>query len=148
MNKRPILPPTHLLIALILMACLHFLLPVRRLVPALFNLFGLILLGAGFAANVWASNVFERGRTTVKPFEEPACFVTHGLYCLTRHPMYVGMVVALAGIAVLLGTLTPWLAVLVFGLSIRSFMVAEERHMERTFGQAYRDYCTRVRRWL
>jgi protein-S-isoprenylcysteine O-methyltransferase Ste14 len=63
--------------------------------------------------------------------------------------MYVGMVGVLCGIAVLLGSLAPFLIIPLFGalLDVR-FIRAEEAALERVFGARYRDYKAQVRRWL
>lgn len=59
------------------------------------------------------------------------------------------MVVAMAGTALLLGTLTPWVVPPVFVAVIHHFfIVPEEKLMEQTFGDDYRAYRSRVRRWL
>ncbi len=63
--------------------------------------------------------------------------------------MYLGMVLIVAGIAILVGTLSPWITVA--GLAVlldRVFVAPEEGMMERTFGDAFRQYKGRVRRWL
>jgi protein-S-isoprenylcysteine O-methyltransferase Ste14 len=63
--------------------------------------------------------------------------------------MYVGLVLMLAGIALALGSVTPWAAVLFFAWIVRvRFIALEESKLADTFGQRYRDYSARVRRWL
>jgi len=147
-ERKPILPPTYMFAAIVLMLGLHFLLPIGRVVPMPWALVGLLPLGGGVIGSVWASNAFGRAGTTVKPFEEPARIVEAGLYRLSRHPMYVCMVVLLLGLAVLLGTVSPLLPVVGFAAVMRRFAVIEERAMEGAFGDEYRAYCGRTRRWL
>jgi len=63
--------------------------------------------------------------------------------------MYVCLTAALVGVFVLFGTLTPVLVVPAFVWVIRSrFIAVEERMMEDAFGDTYRSYKDRVRRWL
>ena len=63
--------------------------------------------------------------------------------------MYLGMAMMLAGLGGLLGTLTPFAVVPAFVCIISArFIPPEERAMEETFGQAYRQYRNRVRRWI
>ena len=63
--------------------------------------------------------------------------------------MYLGMTLILAGLAVLLGSVTPVLVVPVFAwLMDRRFIVAEEQALEETFGEAYLEYKRHVRRWI
>ncbi len=63
--------------------------------------------------------------------------------------MYLGLILALIGLALLLGTLTPWLVIVPFGLLLdRKFVRQEQRTMEERFGDDYRDYMQKVRRWI
>ena len=75
--------------------------------------------------------------------------VDGGPYRLTRNPIYLGMVTGLIGLAIALNSLWLLLALVLFALVIRYGVVArEEAYLERKFGDAYRGYCARVRRWL
>jgi len=63
--------------------------------------------------------------------------------------MYVGFLAILAGVAVLAGTLLPILVFVVMAwLFTTHFVIPEERHMEEQFGDEYREYRSRVRRWF
>ncbi|KPK65340.1 MAG: hypothetical protein AMK73_03210 [Planctomycetes bacterium SM23_32] len=139
-------PPTYLLLAVVLAAGLHFLAPAVRVVPRPWNLLGLLPLTIGLAANFWASTLFRRAGTTIKPDERPARLITGGPYRCTPHPMYVGMMLVLLGVVVLLGSLMPFVALVPFGWVMRGFMKMEERQMGEAFGEAYRDYAGRTRR--
>jgi len=58
-------------------------------------------------------------------------------------------VLALMGIAVLLGSVTPWLIVPIFAVLMdRVFITVEERMLQARFGQAWSEYKARVRRWI
>jgi protein-S-isoprenylcysteine O-methyltransferase Ste14 len=67
----------------------------------------------------------------------------------TRNPIYLGMCLGLVGLAIafnslwLLGALVPFALVIRYGVVAR-----EEVYLERKFGDAYRHYRARVRRWL
>ena len=75
--------------------------------------------------------------------------VDQGPFRFSRHPMYVGFLGILLGAAVLAGTLLPLLVVpVMFVLFSVRFALPEVRHMEEQFGEEYRSYRTRVRRWL
>jgi protein-S-isoprenylcysteine O-methyltransferase Ste14 len=55
----------------------------------------------------------------------------------------------LAGIAVGLGSATPWLVVPFFVWQVtQRFIIVEERKLETTFGHRYLDYKGKVRRWF
>lgn len=147
--RHPVLPPFYLLGGLAAMIALHFYLPGMRLVFMPWNLVGAVLMVLGLAMTITGARSFHRVDTPVRPFEPSTKLVTSGPFRLSRNPMYLGMVVALVGTAVLLGTLTPWLVPPVFAVVIHHFFVLpEEKLMEQTFGDEYRAYCARVRRWL
>ncbi len=149
MNNRTILPPTYLWAAMILMVALHFVVPVIRLITFPWQLVGLLPLVLGAALNLVADKAFRDAKTTVKPFQESTALVTTGAYRLSRHPMYLGFVLILLGLAVLLGSLTPSLVIPPFALLMdRAFIVVEEGMLAQKFGQAWLDYKQRIRRWV
>ena len=106
------------------------------------------LLG-GIVIAVIANRLFARRETVIHPFAEPSALVVEGPFRYTRNPMYLGFILALVGFALLLGTLTPWLVIVPFGLILdRKFVRHEQRTMEERFGDDYRAYRQRVRRWI
>jgi protein-S-isoprenylcysteine O-methyltransferase Ste14 len=148
-TRRGPLPPTYFALALVLMAGMHVALPGARLVTGPWRLAGLVPIVAGAALNLVADRAFKDRATTVKPFETSSALITDGAFRWTRNPMYLGMVLALAGLAVLAGTLSPWVVVAAFGLAMEvAFVRPEERALEATFGDAFRAYRARTRRWL
>lgn len=146
---RRIIPPMYGFLTLILMLLLHVYWPITRLLPAPLHLAGLLPLAAGLGITVRASRRFDIVGTTVKPSGNPTMLVTDGLYRYSRNPMYLGGVLFLAGVAMLLGTLSPWLGVIAFGTLIDvAFIRYEERRLATRFGREYERYRGRVRRWL
>lgn len=144
-----ILPPTWLLIAILLMIALHFVSPVASIIPSLWNLLGLIPLALGIAIDYSADRAFHLARTTIKPFEEPDILITSGVYQLSRNPMYLGFALILTGVAILLGSLTPFLIVPLFSAGVDRWYIAfEEQMLAEKFGAAWLEYKTNTRRWL
>jgi protein-S-isoprenylcysteine O-methyltransferase Ste14 len=75
--------------------------------------------------------------------------VTEGVFARTRNPLYVGVSVALCGIALIFAL--DWLSLLIIpNCVILHFAVVrrEELYLERKFGEAYRRYKARVPRYL
>jgi len=67
---------------------------------------------------------------------------------VTRNPMYLGLTLILFGVALIDGTLGAFLPLPVFvGILHWRFIRAEEHFLEGIFGEQYRTYRTRVRRW-
>jgi protein-S-isoprenylcysteine O-methyltransferase Ste14 len=85
----------------------------------------------------------------VVPFERSTALVTDGLFRYTRNPMYLGLTLVLAGVALLLGSLGAWLPIPVFVAIIQvNFIAGEERFLTELFGEEYLVYKQRTRRWL
>lgn len=106
---------------------------------------------AGIAMAIAGIVEFRRARTTVNPLrpERSSALVDSGAYRFTRNPMYLGMAIVLAGWAIWLGS-APALLVLPFFVAYltRFQILAEERALQARFGDAFRAYRRRVRRWL
>ena len=85
----------------------------------------------------------------MRPFQPSSALVEAGPFSFSCNPMYLGMLLALAGLWLLLGSVSP-LAVVpaLFWLLHARFVLPEEAHLERHFGARYHDYRRRVRRWL
>jgi len=148
-EMKKVLPPTYFLVATVLMVALHFAVPLGKVIPFPWRLLGLVPLVVGVFLNIIADRTFKRYKTTVKPFERSRALITGGVFKLTRNPMYLGMVMILTGIAVLLGSATPWLMVLILCILLHCvFIKPEEQMLEATFGDAYREYRRGVRRWI
>jgi protein-S-isoprenylcysteine O-methyltransferase Ste14 len=144
-----ILPPTYLLIAILAMLILHFALPLFRMVPMPWNLAGLVPLLIGTVINLFADKALHTAHTTVKPFVESTSLVVNSVYSFSRHPMYLGFVLILMGIATLLGSLTPWVIIPIFVVLMEVvFIQVEERMLGEKFGSAWLVYKKEVRRWI
>lgn len=116
----------------------------RHVVTAL-----LVLLGIGF--DLAGLLAFRKARTTINPLRprKASAMVGGGVYRITRNPMYVGLLLLLLAWAVHLSALWPFAGPPLFVLYIGRFQIApEERALESLFGDDYRSYCARVRRWL
>src|SRR5881296_1239027 len=129
----------------------HRLLPIR-LWPTpttLESVLGWGLLVAGVLLAASAAYLFRRAGTTPNPTKPTSALVIWGPYRFTRNPMYVGMATLYVGGTLLLNDLWP-LALLpvVIALVQRRVIAKEEAYLERTFGDVYRAYKARVRRWI
>ena len=110
---------------------------------------GAILFFAGLAVGLPAMQLFKRAGTPPPPWQPTTGIVTQGIYERTRNPMYIGMGLLYAGLAIGLDGPIALLLLPVVMLVIRNGVVArEERYLEAKFGEDYRAYKARVRRWL
>lgn len=149
MKQSKLLPPTYFFIYLLLTIGLHFIVPIMQLIYAPYRFIGILLLGIGIWLNMWTDGLFKKKNTTVKPFEKSSALILEGPFRFSRHPMYSGMVIALLGVAIILGSLITFLVPIAFFITMQIvFIRHEEKALEQTFGQEYLDYKNRVRCWL
>ncbi|MBN2370339.1 MAG: isoprenylcysteine carboxylmethyltransferase family protein [Vicinamibacteria bacterium] len=147
-DQRPF-PLFYLLVSLIAMTILRFALPGARIVLFPWNLLGLLPLLTGVFLNLAADKAFQRAGATVKPFQASSALITEGVFRFSRNPMYLGMALILVGVAIMLGSLTPFVVVAVFGILVHVvFISIEERMLAEKFGEAWGAYQAQVRRWL
>jgi protein-S-isoprenylcysteine O-methyltransferase Ste14 len=110
---------------------------------------GLVLVVAGIVPIVAGRRALLAAETNVNPFKPTMSIVTAGPYRFTRNPLYLGVTLIYCGLALLSNTwwcfvlLVPVLLLIHFGVVAR-----EERYLERKFGDSYRQYRARVRRYL
>jgi protein-S-isoprenylcysteine O-methyltransferase Ste14 len=146
--RPPVLFLAALLIGFVLDRLVHVPFPVPG-VDMVHRIIGgsLIVIGVSLAAA--GIRNFSRAGTPVRSIESTRALVTTGIHGRTRNPIYLGMFLLYGGIGV--AAQSPWSLVLTLPLAItiRYGVVArEETYLERLFGDAYRDYKARVRRWL
>ncbi|MFL5575120.1 MAG: methyltransferase family protein [Gemmatimonadaceae bacterium] len=97
----------------------------------------------------YAMLTFLRARTAILPIRPASALVESGPYRFTRNPMYVTMALVYLGVALWANALWPVLLLPFALVAVRRFVIArEERYLEARFGEAYRVYKGRVRRWL
>jgi protein-S-isoprenylcysteine O-methyltransferase Ste14 len=110
---------------------------------------GALLAAAGLAVGMAAIGLFKRAGTPPPPWEPTTGIVTTGIYARTRNPMYIGMALIHAGLAVALDGPIALILLAVVMVVIRYGVIArEEAYLEGKFGKAYLAYKARVRRWV
>ena len=108
----------------------------------------LILLGGvGLLWCIW--DFGHRGKGTLAPIDAPRFIVSGGLYRFVRNPMYVSVLTALIGEALLFqsGWLFAWTALVAMWF-YTYVLVGEEPRLARQFGDSYEQYRRAVPRWL
>jgi protein-S-isoprenylcysteine O-methyltransferase Ste14 len=128
---------------------LHVALPIMSLIHAPYTYLGVVPILLGLIISGSSAKAFREAGTPVIPFEKSTTLVTEGWYRYTRNPMYLGLVITLIGVWVVLGTLSPLLPLIGFVVIIElQFIRGEEQFLDEIFGEQYRSYKLRVRRWL
>ncbi len=148
-------PPLLFLAALVLGFVSDHLLPLRFPIPRIdpVHWISAIIAGClmliGVAVFVAGIRNFFHAATPVHGTKPTRALVTTGIHSWSRNPVYVGMFLVYGGIGI--AVRSPWVLILALPLAatIRYVVVArEEAYLERRFGDAYREYKARVRRWL
>ena len=110
---------------------------------------GWLVVGIGLGLMLWTMWTFARHRTTVNPFSGASALCTSGPFRFSRNPIYLGDWLILLGVSLLLSTFWPLLFAPLIWFMLRFGVIRhEEAHLEAKFGDAYRGYKARVRRWL
>ncbi len=142
-------PPVYFLIAALVMAGLHFFMPVAQWVEPPLSYIVCAVFALALVVVVMIKRRFDAAGTTIKPFEESSALLTDGLYRFSRNPIYVCMVGGLIGVFIAFGSLSPVIIIPVFFWIINTRIISvEESMLEDTFGEDYRTYKSAVRRWL
>jgi protein-S-isoprenylcysteine O-methyltransferase Ste14 len=145
-------PPFLYLSCLVLGLALDHLLPLplawpeaalrQRTLGGVLTLMGAAIMAAGVRN-------FSRAATPVPSNQPVRALVTTGIHGWSRNPIYVGMFLLYAGIGVAAHSTWALVLALPLAITVRYGVVArEEAYLERRFGDSYRDYKARVRRWL
>ncbi|PZR55835.1 MAG: isoprenylcysteine carboxyl methyltransferase [Candidatus Meridianibacter frigidus] len=116
--------------------------PLAVAVAVAFILIGLPLMS-------FARGLFLKRGTNVNPTRPSTVLVTDGPYRYTRNPMYVGVAAIYVGIALIFLSLWALILLVPILIIIRYFVIAkEERYLLGVFGDEYRSFAHRVRRWI
>jgi protein-S-isoprenylcysteine O-methyltransferase Ste14 len=105
----------------------------------------------GFFITFSSARNFKNKETTVNPIkpEEASQLVTDGFFKVTRNPMYLGMLLFLLGLSIYNGLIVGLLFLPLFVGYITFFqIIPEERAMIKIFGEDYKAYMKKVRRWI
>ena len=108
-----------------------------------------LLLALGFLVRVWATVYFYAHRMRVISLKPQRALITSGPYRFSRNPLYLGgNVFVFFGAALLLGSPTALFVTAIHLPLIDRFIRREEEQLEREFGDEWRSYKKRARRWL
>ena len=126
-----------------------------RFEPPFFRLTALRYLGAIFVAAGLLTLLETFSRFALQGLGSPAPvypaqrLVVTGLYRYVRNPMYVGVLSAIFGQALLFGNATLLgYAALIWAAFFVFVLVYEEPTLKASFGSEYEGYCAHVPRWV
>ena len=148
-QKSKILPPTYFYTLLIFLIIFHFIFPLIYFIKPPLSYLGVIPIILGILINILTDNLFKKKETTVKPYEKPSKLIVEGPFRFSRHPMYLGMILILVGIAIFLGSIITVIFPITFFLLMEIiFIPHEEKQMQKQFKNEYNSYKKKVRKWI
>lgn len=144
-----VLPPLLFFSLLLAAAALQWLIPIRWPWPGVSRWVGAGVLIAAFAFAAWARTLFRLAGTNVNPHRPSTTIVDDGPFRVTRNPMYLSMVVGFIGATFAMRSTWGLFLIVVLALVLHfGVILREEPYLEAKFGDTYRDYRRRVRRWI
>ena len=144
-----IYPPLLFYLSLAIGFGLRAILPTPFLPDRLAWIGGPIMVGAAFGLAAWAGLTMHAGGASIPTGEPTDVLVQDGPYRFSRNPIYLAMLLLLAGIGVWANSL--WfvgLTVVATALLSWGAITREEAYLQRKFGPRYTAYKESVRRWL
>lgn len=145
-------PPPLVFLAAILLGVLmwHFVLPLSvSLAPALRISAGVLILASGVALVLTARIFFVRTGQSPIPWKPTPELILQGPYRFTRNPMYVGVTLFVVGLGLAVNDL--WISIFAAPALLAVHFIAvlpEERYLSEKFGESYRSFLARVRRYV
>ena len=141
----PLLALAHVSLAFVL----TWLLPLPLAVHPTLQIAGFLIIVLGFLLGVAALIAFRRARSAMDPRSSVVHLISSGVYRFTRNPVYLGFLLILIGIS--LNTGSYWgilLAPLLVILFKRLVIGPEEEYLASRFGEEFKSYRSKVRRWI
>lgn len=151
-NDQPgviVFPPLLFALCIVTGLIAHFICPYRlHCPPWIGRAFGALAFGT-LALAIWGQRTMKAAGTNIHPGKPALAIVERGPFAFSRNPLYLSLILLYIAIGVMLDSpsflvfFVPLVLVLHFGVVLR-----EERYLDAKFGDVYRGYKARVRRWL
>jgi protein-S-isoprenylcysteine O-methyltransferase Ste14 len=141
--------PLIFLCSLVLGVVISFFFPAPIWPGIWVRLIGVLILVLGIWLAALALRTLSRHKTSSEPWKPTTKLVQDGPYRFSRNPIYLSFALMYLGLSCLLNSL-PALIMLVPVLVVvdRTQILKEERYLEAVFSEEYRQYRSRVRRWI
>jgi protein-S-isoprenylcysteine O-methyltransferase Ste14 len=144
-----VFPPLLFGATLALGLLLHWIYPVNPLPVLLARVTGTLILIVSVWLALSAKAAMTRAGTNVRPDRPTLALVTDGPFRFTRNPLYLAAIGIYVSITLLVDSLWPLVLLIPLLMVLAKGVIArEEQYLEAKFGDTYRNYKSRVRRWL
>ena len=142
------LPPVLYGVAFLVVLVVRSLWPMP-IFPAASLWTGLTVAVIGIGIAIWGRRTMRAAGTNINPSLPALAIVQSGPFRYSRNPLYLALTLLFLGLTLAVNTwwgivvLVPLASVMHVGVVLR-----EERYLDQKFGEAYRQYRSRVRRYL
>ena len=110
---------------------------------------GLALVALGVAIAIWGRRTMKAAGTNIDPTLPAMAIVTSGPFRFSRNPLYLALTLLYLGLCLALDTRWGFVMLVpIFPIMHRGVVLREEAYLERKFGETYRQYRSRVRRYI
>lgn len=144
-----IYPPVVVTAIIAIGLLMQLLFPLRTFDSPFLRGVGFMFVLVAIAILWWSDVTFKNVGTPSDPLSSTNDLVQHGPHAYSRNPVYLSFILLTFGIGLWVGT--AWLLVLdvVQGFILEKLIIIPEEHyLSRKFGERYKRYCEKVRRWI
>lgn len=146
---KKVIPPVLFILCVLLIVGLKFLMPEQTFLKPPYTYAGIILIIVGLVITIQIRKLFTKVNTEIHTFKKPRQLVEKGFFEFSRNPIYLGFTISLFGVWILTGNSIGLIGILIFFLiSNFGYIPYEEKVMEKEFGDEYKLYKSKVRRWI
>ncbi len=122
--------------------------PITWLEQSAFRIIGLVLLTASLLWIIIAQMQMAKSWRIGIDAENKTALVQHGLFTLSRNPIFLGMRVSLLGFFLIMPNALTLLTFVLGDVLMQIQVRLEEEHLLTLHGSSYQNYRQRVKRWL
>lgn len=142
-------PPLILLLSLLVALIFSFYLPLYRINNSAYQGFGYGFVLVGLILDFWSLLEFRKAKTTIVPSGKPTTLIKGGPFAFSRNAIYLGYVLILVGLAIIIQSVSAFIAPVLMFLAMNIFTIPEEEKiLSDEFGAEYYAYKEKVRRWF
>lgn len=149
LSKQLNIPPVWLAGTLLIMWFWSNKLPIAKFGGGWSKTLGALIIVGAMALAIWSVLQFQKANTPVHPRRKPTTLLTDGIYAYSRNPIYLAMVMLAFGAALCFGTVGALIPVAALIWLLQDLFIAgEEHHIEKNFGNEWKAYTAKTRRWI
>ncbi|MBK5190017.1 MAG: hypothetical protein JJE19_00740 [Methanosarcinales archaeon] len=124
-----------------------------NVIPQPYNYIGILFIPVGMFLIIWANyTLLWIGRIGFKdrePMQRPSSLILVGPFRFTRNPIYFGNLLMMLGLVIVWSSIvTALMLIFVYIIFRFVFIKREEVILEEEFGEEYREFKKRIRRWI